>query len=95
MFQMVHLAIVSRDGLTITVVKAPLALRRDGASPVPLVRLYDTASLASVQWAEQTLVTKRFTASGGVAKLVNAAALDAAGGNALRVRGPPPPPTLL
>ena len=38
MIQMVHLAIVSLDGLTIAGVKAPFALKRGGASPVALVR---------------------------------------------------------
>lgn len=32
MYQMVHLAIENRDGLTIAVVGAPLALMRSGAS---------------------------------------------------------------
>ena len=33
MYQMVHLVIANLDGLTITVVAAPFALRRGGASP--------------------------------------------------------------
>lgn len=33
--------------------------------------------------------------SAGVAKLVNAADLESAGGNAMRVRAPPPAPTIL
>jgi hypothetical protein len=37
MYQMVFLAIVDRNGLTIAVVKAPFALRRGGASPAALV----------------------------------------------------------
>jgi hypothetical protein len=35
---MVHLAIVSLDGLTIAVVDAPFAHKRGGASTLPLVR---------------------------------------------------------
>jgi hypothetical protein len=38
MIQMVHLAIVNLDGLTIALVEAPFALMRGGASPVALVR---------------------------------------------------------
>jgi hypothetical protein len=44
MILMVHLAIVNLDGLTITVVRAPFALRRGGASPVP-----SCASIISLQ----------------------------------------------
>jgi hypothetical protein len=39
MYVMVHLAIVSLDGLTIAVVRAPFALKRGGASPVASVHL--------------------------------------------------------
>lgn len=46
MYQMVHLVIVDRNGLTITVVAAPFALKRGGASPVPLVRFISYRVLA-------------------------------------------------
>jgi hypothetical protein len=39
MIQMVFLAIVDRNGLTIVVVNAPFALKRGGASPAALVCL--------------------------------------------------------
>lgn len=49
MYLMVLLVIANRDGLTITVVKAPFALKRGGASPVALCcLLYDSSFFAVV-----------------------------------------------
>jgi hypothetical protein len=39
MYQMVFLAIVSRDGLTIALVYAPFALTRGGAAPRPFASI--------------------------------------------------------
>ena len=79
MYQMVHLAIVSLSELMIAVVRAPFALTRGGASPVPLRRFYDSAKWAPVQEEVYVIVTEGLTASAGVPKLAAGPDLESGG----------------
>ena len=49
MAYMVHLAIVNESTFSIVVVRAPFALTRGGASPVALVRFYDSCLQVFIQ----------------------------------------------
>jgi hypothetical protein len=89
------LVIVGASNTDVTVVNGPVALLRGGAIPVALVRFisYRREDGFSSDIPGARGIGNKEVFSPRVAELVNAVALDATGGNALRVRTPSRGPT--